>query len=294
MANFDLQAAMGINYQNASTRDKLKVVYKAILKNLASQADYVDMINTNYSDNPVKGGSVHVDRIAFPTVRAYGTAAAAGAGDAWLNNGLDILINLDKEIVTEIAKKDARLWRGDNQAEILAVNFDNMVTALQIYLDDYYFVQLQTAAATFDVSATTDTDPVKAKVKRLLALIRKLESVTSDNVNKVDRSLMVLSLSSDLYDDLEDYMTNLTNPSGNSVKSLHRVEVKNALRQDVDAVVQVRGSLALPMVLDTYEVYKPDYKNALVQEMFISHGAGAVMPECIYKAAISADNNISI
>jgi hypothetical protein len=294
MANFNLQDALGINYQNTSTKDKLAVVYKEILKNLAAKADYVDLINKNYSDNPVKGGSVHIDRLAFPTVRNYGTANTNGVGDSLLNNGIDILINNDKEIVVEIPKKDARLWRGDNEAEMLAANLDNMVTALQIYLDDYYFVQLQTVASTYDTSSFSDADALKQKAKRILALIQKLESVTGDNVNKIDRSLMVLTLCSADYDDLESYMTTQPNPAGNSVKMFHRVEVKNALRQDVDAVIQVRGSLALPMVLDQYSVYKPNYKNSLVQEMFISHGAGAVMPELIFKAAISTDNNLSI
>lgn len=292
--SLSLQDTLAITYKNASTKDKLQVVYAAMLQNLAAKADYVDLVNKNYSDNPVKGGTVHIDRIAFATVRDYLTAHGAGKGDAPQNNAVDILVNIDKEIITEIPKKDARLWRGDNEAEVLAVTYQSMVDALQIYLDDYYFVQLQTVAATFDTSSITDSDPVKQKIKRLLALVRKLESITGDNINKIDRSQMVLTLSSELYDDLEDYMTNLTNPAGNSVKSLHRVETKQALRQDVDAVIQVRGAIALPMVIDNYSVSKPSYKNALVQELYISHGAGAVMPEAVFKAAISADNNISI
>lgn len=294
MANFSLQDALGINYQNTSTRDKLQVVYKAILKNLLSKADYLRLVNREYSDTPAKGGSVHIDRLAFATVRDYGTAFAAQTGDKPLNNGIDILVNIDKEIVTEVPKKDAKLWRPGGEAEILAANVENQTAALQIFLDDAYFVALQQAATTYDVSAVTDSDAVKQQVLRLLALIRKLESVTGDNVNKIDRSLMALTLSSEIYDSVELYMTTLNNPDGNSVRLLHGVEVSRALRQDVDAVVQVKGSMGMPMVLDRYEVTRPTYKNGLVQELYFSYGLGAVMPECIYKAAISSDNSISI
>lgn len=289
-----LQDTLAITYQNASTKDKLRVVFGAMLKNLKAKADYVDLVNTNYSDNPVKGGSVHIDRIAFANVRDYLTAHGNSAGDTPQNNGVDILVNVDKEIITEVPKKDARLWREGGEAELLAVTKDAQVDALQIFLDDAYFVALQQAAETFDVSSVTDTDPIKQKIKRLLALIRKLESITGDNINKVDRSQMVLTLSAAEYDDLESYMTSLTNPAGNSVKSLHRVEVRSALRQDVDAVIQVRGAMGMPMVIDNYAVGKPSYKNALVQELYFSYGIGAVMPEAIFKAAISSDDDISI
>lgn len=295
MTPIQLQDALATTYKNASTKDKLRVVFGAMLKNMASKADYVDLINTQYSDNPVAGGSVHVDRIAFATVRDYGYAANNGYGDNVKNNGVDILVNTDKEIITEIPRKDAKLWREGGEAEMLARTYESMATALQIFLDDTYFVALQTAAETFDTSSVVaGATALETKIKKILALIRKLESVTGDNVNKVDRSFMVLTLSSEDYDDLETYMTTLTNPAGNSVKGFHGVEVRRALRQDVDAVVQVRGSMALPMVVDNYAVSKPSYKNALVQELYIYFGIGAVMPECIFKAALSTDNSISI
>ena len=293
MPTLSLQDTLAITYRNASTKDKLGVVFGEILKNIRAKADYVDLINTNYSDSPVKGGTVHIDRIAFATVRNYLTAHGNGAGDTPQNNGLDILVNIDKEIITEVPKKDARLWRGD-ESEILAATYMSQSDALQIFLDDAYFVALQTAAVTYSVSSVTDSDATKQKILRLLALIRKLESVTSENINKIDRSQMVLTLSPEVYDSLESYMTALTNPQGNNIKTLHRVEVRPALRQDVDAVIQIRGAMGMPMVIDRYTVAKPPYKNALVQELYFSYGLDEVYPEAIFKAAISADDDISI
>lgn len=295
MTPIQLQDALATTYKNASTKDKLKVVFGAMLANLSSKADYVDLINKQYSDDPVKGGSVHVDRIAFANVRNYGYAAANGYGDSVRNNGIDVLVNTDKEIIVEVPRKDAKLWRDGGEAEMLARTYQSMADALKIFLDDTYFVALQTAAVTYDTSGVVaGATALETKIKKILALIRKLESITGDNVNKVDRSLMVLTLSSEDYDDLETYMTNLTNPAGNSGKGFHEVEVRRALRQDVDSVIQVRGSMALPMVIDNYAVSKPPYKNALVQELYISYGLGAVMPECIFKASLSTDNSISI
>lgn len=281
-----LQDTLAITYQNASTKDKLRVVFGAMLKNLVGSAEYASLINTNYSDNPVKGGSVHIDRMAFATVRDYLTAHGAGKGDTPQNNGIDILVNVDKEIITEVPKKDARLWREGGEAEMLAVTKDAQVEALKIFLDSTYFVALQTAAQVFDASAYA-TVPEK-----VLALIRKAEGITGDNINKIDRSQLVVTLDAVHFDAMETYMTTLANTEGNSKRMFHEVEMRKALRQGVDAVIQVRGAMGMPMVLDNYSVSKPSYKNALVQELYFSYGIGAVMPEAIFKCALTGDISV--
>lgn len=283
----NLQNALSITYKNASDKDKLAVVYGAILQNIASEGLYSDLINRNYVGTPIKGGSVNVKRMKFATVNTYGTAKAANSGVKVQNNGVNVLINVDKEIVEEIEKKDLDLY---GPVGLLAARARDIATSMMIQLDDAYFVALQTAATTFD------TSPYSTIQTKVLALIRKLEAVTGDNVNKVDRSLMVLTLSPEHYDELETYCQTLPNPlnGGVDAKFFHRAEVRPAPRQDVDAVIQVRGSMAMPIVMDTYEAGKAPYSNAYVQELYYSYGIAAVMPELVFKAALSADNNISI
>jgi hypothetical protein len=289
MANFDLQNALSVTYANASTKDKLRVIYGAILANIKANADFASLVNTQYSMNPVKGGSVHVDRLAFATVNDYGTAHSANAGVAVRNNGVDILVNIDKEIITEIAKKDMHLWReGDANIELLARNYENQAAAMSIFLDDAYFVALQTAAATVDLSSKT------ALVDKLLLFIQTAEATTGDNINKIDRSNLVMTLGSAWYDQMVTYLTTLPNAQNAEAKGFYGVEVRRALRQDVDAVIQARGAMAMPMVIDTYEAIKPPYKNAISQQLFFSYGIGAVMPEAIFKAALDLSNNISL
>ena len=286
MANFDLQNALSVTYKNASDKDKLQVIYGVMLKILMREADYASLINTNYSQNPVKGGSVHVDRMAFATVRDYLTAHAAGKGDAPQNNGVDVLVNNDKEIVTEVAKKDVHLWRDGGIVNLLANTYTNRVSALKIYLDRTYCNALQLAATVVNVSAGSTT------IDKLLILIQTAETTQSENIDGIDRADLVLTLGGKWYDEVEKYMVTLPNPSGNSSKSLHGVEVRRAARQSVDAVVQARGSMAMPMVLDEYTAGKPDYKNAVVKEMYFSYGVKPVMPEAIYKAALDSDISI--
>lgn len=286
MANFDLQNALSVTYKNASDKDKLQVVFGVMLKNLMRAADYSALVNRNYSQNPVKGGSVHVDRMAFATVRDYLTAHGNGKGDAPQNNGIDILVNQDKEIVTEVAKKDVHLWRDGGVVNLLANTYDNMVAALRMFLDRVYFNYAQTVATTVNVSAGSTT------IDKLLILIQKAETTQSENIDGIDRNDLVLTLGGKWYDEVEKYMVTLPNPDGNSSKSLHGVEVRRAARQTVDAIVQARGSIGMPMVIDEYTAGKPDYKNAVVQELYFSYGIGAVMPEAIYKAALDSDISI--
>lgn len=275
-----LQDTLSITYRNASDLDKLKVVYGQILRNIATSPIFNDLINRNYSGS-TDGGSVNVKRMKFSTVRAYGTARAAGEGDKLQNNGIDVLIDQDKEIVDEVEKKDLDLY--GTGAELLANLVAQKTMSMQIHLEDAYFVALQTAAATFDASAYTGT------VNKVLALIRALEAVTGDNVNKIDRSLMVLTLAPEFFDELQSYVDTLPNPRNGGVeaKFFHGVEVRAAVRQDVDAVIQVRGSMAMPVRIDSYSAGRIQLSNAYADELYFSYGIEAVMPEAILKCALS-------
>lgn len=290
-----LQDTLSITYRNATDKDKLKVVYGAIIQNIVGQSIFTDLLNTNYSTTPTAGGSVNVKRMKFSTVRNYGTARENQEGDKLQNNGVDILINTQKEIVDEVENKDLKWFLDGGRAALLAELSNNKAASMNIFLEEAYFVALQTAAATYDVSSITDADSNKQIAKRLSALFRKAESTTGENVNKIDRSLLICTVTPEIYDALEDHLVTLPNPrnGGADAEFYKRVEIRVALRQTVDAIVQVRGSMAMPMVIDNYDVTKVPFGNAFVDELYFFYGIGAIMPECIYKAAISSDNNIS-
>lgn len=293
-----LQDALSITYKNASDKDKLAVVYGAMLDNIAAGWDFADLVNRNYSEgsNLIKGGTVSVKRMKYATSKAYGTARTAGHGDKLQNNGVDIKINTDREIVEEIENKDLRLYTGEGAAALLASRSASHEVSMMVELDDAYFVALQTAAETFDTSPFSGSDALETIIAKFEAIVRKLERVSNDNVKGVPRNMIVATLAPEYFDAIEKYTQKLPNPLNGGVEARYfrRVEVRPALRQDVDIVVQARGSMGMPLVVDNYSVNKIPLSNAYADELYYSYGVEAVQPDTIFKGSLSADNNISI
>ena len=92
-----------------ATKDLLAERYDALIQGIQREAISSQIKNTNLSGDP-RAGSVEVSRFANSTAKAYGTARAAGKGDALINSGkVTVNINVDREIVEEVEQKDLRL-----------------------------------------------------------------------------------------------------------------------------------------------------------------------------------------
>lgn len=284
-----LQDALSVQYKDASTADKLMVVYGAMLENIAAAAQFSSLVNRNYSTAPVAGGSVNVKRLAFATVRTYGTARAANKGDKLVNNGTDILINQQVEIVEEIENKDLKWYYQGGEASLLAMRAADHMISIANYLDRAYFVQAQTDAPVFD------TSPYTGIQNQIIALIEKLEAVVSENIDIVDRSMMVLTLAPKWYDALQSYLLTLPNPynGGQNAKYFMGVECQSAPRQGVDALIQLRGAVAMPFVIDNYAVNRIPLSNSFAEELYMFFGIKTIMSDVLFKAALGTDNNIS-
>lgn len=294
-----IQDALSITYKNASDKDKLAVVYGSMLSNIVANWDFADLVNRNYSgDNAslVRGGTINVKRMKYASAKTYGTARTNGYGDKLQNNGVDVKINIDKEIVEEIENKDLKLYTSQGAAMLLANRSESHQTSMMVDLDEAYFVALQTAATTFDTSPFSGATALDTIIAKFEAIVRKLEAVNNDNVKGVPRSMIVATLAPEFYDAIEKYTQTLPNPLNGGVEARYfrRVEVRPALRQDVDIVVQARGSMAMPLTVDNYSVNKIPLSNAYADELYYSYGLEAVQPDTIFKGSLSADNNISI
>jgi|GEM_PF-690576 len=284
------QKATSINYGNSSTRDELMQTYGKIQGTIVAGFISQRYKNTNYSEAPVKGGTVHVKRFKSSVSQAYGTARTAQAGNKLQNNGVDVKIDTDREIAEEMSLKDRKLYLAGGADALLKDRKDDYALAMGVELENNYFLQLQTAGATFD---TSSYGTLEAK---LVALIEKLEAVQNEHVQKVDRSLMVLTLAPAFYDALETLTSTLPNPlnGGVNARFFHRVVIEPAVRQTVDAVIQVVGSVAQPVVMGDFKVDEAQFSEDLYAYLPYFLGTKAVMADLIFKAALSADNNISV
>lgn len=281
----ELQQALSITYKNASDKDKLKLVYGAMLQNIATSALFSRFVNRNYSGTPQSGGTIRVKRMKFSESDDYGTARAAGQGNKLQNNGVDVKIGTRKEIVEEVEGIDITLY---GVPEILALRRADHQVSMSVTLDKAYFAKLQNVATVVDLSSETNIED------KVLKLIQTLEGVENDNVQKVDRAFMVLTLAPKFYDKLVKYtqtLPSLLNQGANG-QFFHQVEVVSAPRQTLDAVIQVRGSLALPVVIDNYTASRIPLTNAFTEELYYTYGLEAVTPDLVLAGALEGDISV--
>lgn len=275
------QEALSIFLNNQSTKDKLAKRYAEVAGTIASAPLSMRLKNTNVEGEAVRGGAVKVFRMKTAVTQAYGTARTAGAGNKLQNNGVTVLIDTDREIVEEVEMKDLERYGLDN---IIAKRTANHPVSMAVDLDQRYFVALQNAATVISPTGSTTKEKV-------LSLVRTLETLENENVSGVDRSLMVLSLAPEWYDTLKLEISALPNPNGGGqmIDMFHGVEIVSAPRQQFDAIVQVKGSVAQPLGVTPYSAAKIPLSNAMSLELYYSFGTYAVMPDCIFACALDED-----
>jgi len=276
------QETLNIFLNSDATKDVLSRRYGEVAGTIASTPLSMRLKNTSFDGEASRGGTVKVYRLKTSISQSYGTARAAGEGDALQNNGVDIKIDTDREIIEEIEKKDLDRYGIDS---LVAKRTANHPIAMGIELDTKYFVELQNNATVVSLTGSTTSEKV-------LDLIRNLESVQNENVDVVDREMMVLTLAPVWHDALLTYMYTIQNPAGQNVNYLHGVEVVSAPRQQFDAIVQVRGSIAQPVSVTPYEASRIPLSKAFAIELYFDYGTKAVMPDLIYAGALDGDISV--
>ena len=262
------------------TKAKLAMAWAEVIERVQAQTLSQQIKNSNYDGIPVRYGTIHVPRLQMSVLKTYGTARAAQAGDKIKNGGVDIKIDKDREIVEEIEYKDMNML---GIVDVLSKRQNDHVLSIQSELESAYFLELQTVAQTIDVSLGATTQD------KVALLIQSLEKVQNQYVNKVPRTMMIMTLAPKWYDDLKKYIVTLQNPSGQTVAYYNGVEVAMAVFQGVDAVIQARGSITQPLVWTEYFLERIPLSMANATEAFITYGTKAVTPDLCMKAAFDAD-----
>lgn len=273
------QDALSILLSNGVTADKLIESYSELVDMIQKGAISSQIKNTNLSGDP-ESGSVEVRRLMTAASQAYGTARAATAGDAVKNNGVTINLDQDKEIVEEVEWKDIQFYGVDG---ILAKRSRNHQLAMIRELDTAFFTEAVSAGTEETITSTTIEDQIEE-------LIQSVETVSNDNVDGVDRDMLVVTVSPAVYGQLRNYIDSLPNPvdGGVDVKKFHDVRIFSNTRQTVDAICMAVGAIAQPVVAQPYEVDRIPLSNALAIELFYHYGTQAVMADLIKYATLSA------
>ncbi len=272
------QDALSIFLSDGSTEEKLMESYAEVVDMIQKTAVSSQIKNVNLSGDP-ESGSVEVRRLMTSASQAYGTARSAG-GDKISNNGVTINLDQDKEIVEEVEWKDVQLF---GISDILAKRMTNHEMAMVRELDTAFFAEAESAGSEETITSSTIEDQIEE-------LIQSVETTSNNNVDGVDRDMLVLVVKPAIYGQLRNYIDSLPNPLGGGVdaKKFHDVRIFSNTRQTKDAICMAVGSIAQPVVAQPYEVSRIPLSNAVAIELYYSYGTQAVMSDLIKWATLSA------
>ena len=269
--------ALSILLADGKTADKLKESYAELVDMIQKSAISAQIKNTNLSGNP-ESGSVEARRLMTAESQDYGTARTAGAGDKVKNNGVTINLDVDKEIVEEVEWKDIQFYGIDG---IIAKRQANHQNAMIRELDRAFFTEAESAGTEVAITGTEIVD-------QLEELIQAVETVSNDNVDGVDREMLVLSVTPNIYGQVRTYLDKVTNLNGQDYNVFHGVRIFSNVRQTEDAICMAVGAIAQPVVAQPYVVEPIPLSNAVAIELFYHYGTKAVMPDLIMYASLSA------
>ena len=272
------QDALNIFLSDGSTEDALIESYSELIDMIQKGALSSQLKNVNLSGDP-ESGSVEVRRLMTSASQAYGTARTAGAGDAVNNNGVTINLDQDKEIVEEVEWKDIQFY---GISDILAKRARNHQLAMIRELDTAFFTEAVSGGTEETITSSSIEDQIEE-------LIQSVETTSNDNVDGVDRDMIVLTVKPAIYGELRNYFDTLPNPTdgGVNAKAFHDVRIFSNTRQSVDAIAMVVGSVAQPVVAQPYAVDRIPLSNAMAIELFYHYGTQAVMGDLIKYATIT-------
>lgn len=261
-------------------KEYLSELYGRVIENVQKALISAGLKNTDLSGDPTSG-SVEAKRFVNATSQQYGTARAAGKGDAVKAKPVTVVIDTDREIVEEIEEKDTRLYGVDGLLDRRATNH---VLRMVAELDTAFFKKAAEAAVEVEVDMTAPVEDI------LEAIIQECENTQNDFVDGVPRSMMHLSLSSAFYGKVRN---NLDKQSRANVDTTteefytwHGVETASNIHlpDGCDILLQVKGSIAQPVIPNQYVAEKIPLSNAYGVELFYNYGTVAVTPDLIFKA----------
>lgn len=265
-------------------KEYLSELYDRVIENVQKGTISSGLKNTDLSGDPTSG-SVEAKRLVNATSHNYGTARAAGKGDAVKAKPVTVVVDTDREIVEELEEKDIRMYGVDG---LLDRRASNHVLRMIAELDKAFFSVAATAAVSVEVDMSAPVEDI------LEAIIQECENTQNDFVDGVPRFMMHLSLSSSFYGKVRNSLDKQSranvDTSTEEFYTWHGVETASNIHlpDGCDILLQVKGSVAQPVVPHQYAAEKIPLSNAYGVEMFYSYGTVAVTPDLIFKAVSKA------
>lgn len=267
---------------DGTTKAKLAELSGKLIEGIFATAISSGIKNTDYSGDPTTG-SVEVNRFKNAVSKDYGTARGAGKGEALRNTGkVTVNINQRKEIIEEVNGTDLALFGLAGLAEKRANNHLKQMVAV---LDRAFFTEAEDKATNVVLTGITAIEEVAEK------MIQTIISVKNDWVDGVDKEDVVMTLNPKAYGKLRNYLDKVTVPTVNSgtreINVFHGVETIENLRQTADVLIQIKGAIALPVLVKQYDAEKIPLSNDYGLELFYDYGVTVVAKDLIFKGTLA-------
>lgn len=255
--------------------DYLAEKYGAVIQNIQKNTISGRIKNNNLSGDPTTG-TVEAKRFSNTASKSYGTARSGGAGVKITAKPVVVAIDTDKELIREVENKDVRLYGVDGLVERQTAADE---ASIKRELERAFFAEAVTAGTAVSLTETGIAD-------KLEELIQKLEVVKNDYVDGVPRDVMHLALAPSVYGKARTYFDKVQDGGahGESFDVFHGVRVDSStyLPSGTDAVLQVEGSVAQPVLFTPQPAAKIPFSNAYAFGMFFSYGTKAVTEDLIF------------
>lgn len=267
-------------------KDYLLALYGKVIDNVQKSLISGDMKNTELSGDPTSG-SVEAKRFVNASSKAYGSARAAGQGEALKVRPVTVVIDQDREIVEEIEEKDIRLYGVDGLLERRAVNH---VRRMASELDRAFFTVAFNGATEAEINAG---NPIE---EQLEAIIQTCENTMNDFVDGVPRDMMRLVCNTKVYGKIRNALDKVSRPNVDTTAeefyAWHGVEVKSCVHLPAGCpfLLMVEGAVAQPSYAVAYNAEKIPLSKAYAVELFYHYGTAVVMPDLIFKPKYVADS----
>lgn len=226
-------------------KEYLSELYGKVIEGVQKALVSTDMKNMDLSGDPVSG-SVEAKRFVNATSKDYGTARAAGKGDAVKAQPVTVPLNVDKEIVEELEQKDVRLYGVDG---VLDRRSANHILRMAAELDNAFFATAAGSASALNLTGYANV------ADELEAIIQECETTQNDFVDGVPRSMMNLVLAPKYYGKIRNDIDRVThnanvNTAAEEFNVWHGVRVYSCthLPAGCEYLLLVDGAVAQPVM----------------------------------------------
>jgi hypothetical protein len=265
--------------QAAGAKADLKELYGIVIENVQKETLSAGLKSQAYTGNPA-AGSVEFKRFQNSSSKDYGTARAAGKGDAITAPPVVVNIDQHKEIVEEVAKFDLDTF---GAPAIMARRAANHIDTMVSELDTAFFAAAASAATAVTSTATTAAG-------RLEDAVITLETVKNSYVRGIPRNMIVAVVTPQFYSQIRTSLDSLpasnVDTAAEEFAMYHGIRVYNGLNlpEGTDAIVMAQGAVAQPVVSEQYtEPEKIPLSNDFAVSLFYHYGTKVLTPDLIFK-----------